>query len=85
MRSKVVSWDNGTFSFWDDVCAYTMEYYSAIKKNTFAQESSPAPQFKSINSSELSLLYGPAFTTVHDYWKTNILLPLKMNVKIFYL
>ena len=35
MRSKVVSWDNGTFSFWDDVCAYTMEYYSAMKKNTF--------------------------------------------------
>ena len=30
-----MSWDNGTFSFWDDICAYTMEYYSAIKKNTF--------------------------------------------------
>ena len=29
----------------------------------------PAPQFKSINSSALSLLHGPAFTSVHDYWK----------------
>ena len=31
------------------------------------QESSPTPQFKSINSSALSLLCGP--TSVHDYWK----------------
>jgi len=34
-----------------------------------AQESPPAPQFKSINSSALSLLYGPALTSIHDYWK----------------
>ena len=33
------------------------------------QESSPTPQFKSINSSVLSLLYGPAPTSIHDYWK----------------
>ena len=36
-----------------------------------AQESSPAPQFKSINSSALSLSYGPTLTSVHDYWKKN--------------
>ena len=34
-----------------------------------SQESSPAPQFESIHSSVLSLLYGPTFTSVHDYWK----------------
>ena len=34
-----------------------------------SQESSSAPQFKSINSSVLSLLYGPTLTSVHDYWK----------------
>ena len=27
------------------------------------------PQFKNINSSALSLLYGPTLTSVHDYWK----------------
>ena len=27
------------------------------------------PQFESISSSGLSLLYGPAFTFVHNYWK----------------
>ena len=30
-------------------------------------KSSPAPQFKSINSLTLSLLYGPTFTSIHDY------------------
>ena len=32
-------------------------------------KSSPAPQFKSINSSVLSFLYGPNFTSIHDYWE----------------
>ena len=36
------------------------------------QESSPAPQFKNINSSVLSLLYDPALTSIHDYWKYHI-------------
>ena len=31
--------------------------------------SSPTPQFKSINSSVFSLLYGPAPTSTEDYWK----------------
>ena len=34
-----------------------------------SHESFPAPQFRSINSSMLSLLYGPTLTSVHDYWK----------------
>ena len=29
------------------------------------------PQFKSINSLALSLLYGPTFTSVHDYWESH--------------
>ena len=36
-----------------------------------SQESSPAPQFKSINSSALSLLYSPTLTSIHDYWKNH--------------
>ena len=32
-----------------------------------SQESSPRPQFKSINSSVLSLLYGPTLTSIHNY------------------
>ena len=34
-------------------------------------ESSPAPQFKSINSSALSFLYGPTLWSVGDYWKNH--------------
>ena len=36
-------------------------------------KSSPTPQFKSINSSVLSFLYGPTVTSIHDYWKTTVL------------
>ena len=32
---------------------------------------SPAPQFESIDSSVLSLLYGPTITSMHDYWKNH--------------
>ena len=32
-----------------------------------SQESSPAPQFESIHSSALSLLYGSTLTFIHDY------------------
>ena len=34
-----------------------------------SQESSPIPQFKSINSSTLSSLYSPILISIHDYWK----------------
>ena len=33
-----------------------------------SQESSPTPQYKRINSPVLSLLNGPALTSIHDYW-----------------
>ena len=34
-----------------------------------SQESSPAPQFKSINSLALSFLHNPTLTSIHDHWK----------------
>ena len=38
-----------------------------------SQESSPTPQFKSINSSALSCLYSPTLTFIHDHWKNHSL------------
>ena len=38
-----------------------------------SQESSPAPQFKGITSLPLNLLYGPALTSILDYWKNHSL------------
>ena len=36
-----------------------------------SQESSPTPQFKSIDSSSFSFLYSPTLTSIHDYWKNH--------------
>ena len=36
-----------------------------------SQESSPTPQFKSINSLVLRFLYSPILTTIHDYWENH--------------
>ena len=38
-----------------------------------SQGSSPTPQFKSINSSALSFLHGPTFTSIHDHWENHTL------------
>ena len=37
------------------------------------QQSSPMPQFKSINSSALSFLHSPTLTSIHDHWKNHSL------------
>ena len=38
-----------------------------------SQESSPTPQFKSINSSMLSFLHSATLKSIHDYWKNHSL------------
>ena len=57
-------------------------------------ESSLSPQFESINSLALSLLYGPILTSVHDYWKNHsfdyctfvskVILALKTPIIIYF-
>ena len=36
-----------------------------------SKEPSLIPQFESIDSLTLSLLYGPTLTSIHDYWKNH--------------
>ena len=38
-----------------------------------SQESSPTPQFKSINSLVLSFLHSPTLTSIQDHWKNHSL------------
>ena len=38
-----------------------------------SQETSPIPQFKTINSSELSFPHSPTLTSIHDHWKNHSL------------
>ena len=38
-----------------------------------SQESSPTPQFKSINFSALSFLHSPTLTSIHEHWRNHSL------------
>ena len=49
--------------------SFRMDWLDLLAVQGIAQKSSPTPQFKSISSSVLSLLYGPTLSYVHDYWK----------------
>ena len=42
-------------------------------KSKDSQESSPTPQFRSINSLALSFLHSPTLTSIHDHWKKHSL------------
>ena len=44
-------------------------WISLLSKDS--KESSPTPQFKTINSLVLSFLYGPTLTSIHDYRKNH--------------
>ena len=45
----------------------------SLQSKGLSQESSPTPQFKSINSLALSFLYSPTLTSIHDHWKNHSL------------
>ena len=66
--AKVLEFQLQHWSFqWSGLISFRMEWFDVLA----VQESSPTPQFKSINSLALSLLYGPTLTSVHDYWKNH--------------
>ena len=52
--------------------SYRMDWFVLLAVQR-TLESSPTPQFKNINSSALSFLYSPTFTSKHDYWKNHSL------------
>ena len=49
--------------------SFRMDWFDLAVQGTL--KSSPTPQFKSINSSALSFLYGPTLTSIHNYWKNH--------------
>ena len=50
-----------------------MDWLDLLCSPRDSQESSPTPQFKSINSLVLSLLHSSTLTSIHDYWKNHSL------------
>src|SRR5574340_907099 len=53
--------------------SFRMDWLDLLAVQGTLQESSPTSQFKSINSSALSLLHSPTLTSIHDHWKNHSL------------
>ena len=54
-----------------DSCPLGWTGWISLQSKRDSQESSPTPQFKSINSLVLSFLYSPTLTSIHDYQKNH--------------
>ena len=52
--------------------SFTMDWLDLLAVHGTLKPS-PTPQFKSINSSALSLLHSPTLTSIHDHWKNHSL------------
>ena len=59
-------WNPGLISF-------RMDWLDLLAVQGTLKESSPTPQFKSINSSALSFLHSPTLTSIHDHRKNHSL------------
>ena len=51
--------------------SFRIDWLNLLFSPRDSHNSSPTPQFKSINSSALSFLYSPILTSIHDYWKNH--------------
>ena len=64
-----------TFSFspsneYSGLISFMMDWLNLLAVQD-SQESSPAPQFRSINSLVLTFLYSPTLRSIHDYQKNH--------------
>ncbi|CAI9170187.1 unnamed protein product [Rangifer tarandus platyrhynchus] len=60
-------------SEYSGLISFRMNWLDLFAIQVTLQESSPTPQFKSINSLALNFLYSPTLTSIHDYWKNHSL------------
>ena len=51
--------------------SFRMDWLHLLTVQGTLKESSPTPQFKSVNSSAFSFLYSPTLTSIHVYWKNH--------------
>ena len=51
--------------------SFRINWFALLSVQGDSQESSPTPQFKSINSSAVRLLYGTTLTSIYDDWKNH--------------
>ena len=62
--------------------SFRIDWFILLIVQGTLKESSSAPEFESIRSSALSLLYGPTLTSIHDSWKTIALTIWTVVVKV---
>ena len=68
-QSIGASASNQSFQKYWELISFTVYWFDLAVLGTLP------PQFKSISSLALSLLYGPTLTSIHDYWRTTVLIP----------
>ena len=68
---KYWSFSISPFNEYSGLVSFRIDWFDLLALPTDSEESSSTPQFKSISSSALSLLYDPTLTSIHDYWKNH--------------
>ena len=63
-------WSISPSNEYSGLISFRMDWLDLLQSRN-SHESSPTPQFKSINSSALSILYSSTLTSIHDYWKNH--------------
>ena len=56
---------------YSELISFRIDWFDLLAVQGDSQESSPTPQFKTINSLALSLLYSSNLTSIHDHWKNH--------------
>ena len=56
-------------SEYSGLISFRIDGFDLLESPRVSEESSPASQFKNINSFKFSLLYGPTLTSIYDYRK----------------
>ena len=70
-RSKYWSFSIGPSNEHSGLISFRTSWFDLLVVQRTLKESFPVPKLENINSSGLSLLYGPTLTSVHDYWKNH--------------
>ena len=58
------------FNGYSELISFSIDWFDLLAVQG-TLKISPVPQFKSINSLVLSLLYGPVLISLHDYWRNH--------------
>ena len=66
-----------SFNEYSKLISFRIDGWISLKSKGLSQKSSPTPEFKIINCSALSLLYGPTLIPTHDYWKKHSFLSVR--------